>query len=342
MTAASASALDPRAADAMMSNQSIVELMQHPKLMAAIAALKEDPKSYAKLVADDPELAGLFQQLQGQMETTESSVSSERRGLKKPPPPSAADDAPPPLLEADAAEAEAAKAEGGAAFAAGDFGAACTHYERAAALEPRAHVHWSNLAAARLRLGEPANALAAAEKCVALEPRWAKGHLRLGEAHAALGAYDQADAAYEAGLLRAEGALRLQLTKALQRSRDAAKRAPKPAAAKAAAAEEVEEISTAGAQEMTDAEIRQQISELNLKTAGARRDYAAEARAQTEAAAAKAREGAAKAKAERAAAPPPAPAAAPALPPAPAPAPAPAEPEESPLSLSTDHLFDLC
>ena len=123
MTAASASALDPRAADAMMSNQSIVELMQHPKLMAAIAALKEDPKSYAKLVADDPELAGLFQQLQGQMETTESSVSSERRGLKKPPPPSA-DDAPPPLLEADAAEAEAAKAEGGAAFAAGDFGAA--------------------------------------------------------------------------------------------------------------------------------------------------------------------------------------------------------------------------
>ena len=78
-----------------------------------------------------------------------------------------------------------------------------------------------------------------------------------------------------ARLLRAEGALRLQLTKALQRSRDAAKRAPKPAAAKAAAAEEVEEISTAGAQEMTDAEIRQQISELNLKTAGARRDYAA-------------------------------------------------------------------
>ena len=90
MTAASASALDPRAADAMMSNQSIVELMQHPKLMAAIAALKEDPKSYAKLVADDPELAGLFQQLQGQMETTESSVSSKRRGLKKPPPPASA------------------------------------------------------------------------------------------------------------------------------------------------------------------------------------------------------------------------------------------------------------
>ena len=54
-------ALDPRAADAMMSNASIVELMQHPKLMKAIAALKEDPKSYSSLVADDPALFGAVQ-----------------------------------------------------------------------------------------------------------------------------------------------------------------------------------------------------------------------------------------------------------------------------------------
>ena len=69
-----------------------------------------------------------------------------------------------------------------------------------------------------------------------LEPRFAKGWLRQGEAQAALGKAADAIASFEAGLLRAEGAARLALTRALQRAREVQAKAAQEASRRAAAA----------------------------------------------------------------------------------------------------------
>ena len=75
-----------------------------------------------------------------------------------------------------------ARAEGGTCFAREDYAGAAVHYERCAALTPRDPPAWTNLAVCLLRLGRTAAALEAAQKAVALEPRFAKGWLRQGEA----------------------------------------------------------------------------------------------------------------------------------------------------------------
>ncbi len=93
-----------------------------------------------------------------------------------------------------------------------------------------------NLAVARLRLEQTEAALSAAQQAVALEPRFAKGWLRQGEAQAALGKAADAIASFEAGLLRAEGAARLALTRALQRAREVQAKAAQEASRRAAAA----------------------------------------------------------------------------------------------------------
>uniref|UniRef100_A0A7S3ARB3 Uncharacterized protein n=1 Tax=Haptolina ericina TaxID=156174 RepID=A0A7S3ARB3_9EUKA len=210
-------ALHPSVGDALLADDDVVELMQHPKLASAIQQLKEEPSAYGRLVKEDAELESLFKRLQVAMAAKEKEVGVGANG---------ADDAP-PLQEADEAECEAARAEGAALFEAGDYTRACVRYERATLLRPAEHTHWSNLAVARLRAGEPAAAAEAARRCIKLNPRFAKGHLRLGEALHATGEHGAAIEAFELGLLRAEGGVRLALTKGLQRATKAAKEAKK-------------------------------------------------------------------------------------------------------------------
>ena len=62
------------------------------------------------------------------------------------------------------------------------------------------HVFFSNRSAAYLSKGDGANALTDAEQCIQLNSQWAKGYSRKGAALHSLKRYDEAVAAYEAGL----------------------------------------------------------------------------------------------------------------------------------------------
>lgn len=222
--AQSKQALSPEVGEALLEDMSVVELMQNPKVSAAIAKLKTDPGAYSNMVASDPELGQLFLQLQGAMAQKEAEVSGSappQGGKSHAMLPSASDGATevPPLLDAEATEAEHARAQGAIAFKERDYAAARVHYERAAQLQPDDHVHWSNLAVAQLRSGAAAEAVKAARECVRLHPRGAKGYLRLGEGLLATGAAREACDAFNDGLHRAEGTVRLALTKGLQQAR---------------------------------------------------------------------------------------------------------------------------
>lgn len=193
--------LHPAVGEALLADEKVLSLMQQPKLAGAIKQLKEQPDSYAAMLASDPELAQLFEELQQAMNSKEAEHAARRS------------EEPPPLKAEDEAEADQARAEGAAAFEQADFPRACERYERAASLRPANHVHWSNLAVARLRNGETSAACDAARKCIELNPRFAKGHLRLGEALHASGMFLEAIDAFERGLQRAEGGVRLALIK---------------------------------------------------------------------------------------------------------------------------------
>lgn len=96
--------------------------------------------------------------------------------------------------------ADEAKAKGNAAFAAGNFTDAITHFTEAINLAPTNHVLYSNRSAAYASLGKYSDALSDAQKTVELKPDWAKGYSRLGAAHSGLHHYDDAVAAYKKGL----------------------------------------------------------------------------------------------------------------------------------------------
>jgi stress-induced-phosphoprotein 1 len=96
--------------------------------------------------------------------------------------------------------ADEAKAKGNAAFAAGRFDEAARHFSDAVALAPDNHVLYSNRSAAYASLHRYAEALADAERTVALKLDWAKGYSRLGAAHLGLGDHAKAVEAYEKGL----------------------------------------------------------------------------------------------------------------------------------------------
>lgn len=96
--------------------------------------------------------------------------------------------------------AEEAKAKGNAAFAAGDFNGAVSHFTDAIALSPTNHVLYSNRSAAYASLHKYADALTDAKKTVELKSDWAKGYSRLGAAHVGLGDYAEAISAYKKGL----------------------------------------------------------------------------------------------------------------------------------------------
>ena len=224
MTATPQGLLDPKVGDALLEESSVMDIMQNPKMVEAIQALKTDPTAYGRLTADDPELREMFETLRGKMDEKEQSKSAAQaatehtRTMDSP----AVEEDVPPLAEADKLECDAAKAEGTRAFEAGDFEVACARYERAAKLEKHHAPHWTNLAVARLRAGRSQQAAEAAREATRLNPRFSKGWLRLGEALEALGEFSEAVTVFEAGLKRAEGAIRLQLTKGLQRATNAA------------------------------------------------------------------------------------------------------------------------
>lgn len=77
--------------------------------------------------------------------------------------------APPPRAMADEA-----KAKGNAAFSAGRFEEAAAHFTDAIALAPDNHVLYSNRSAAYASLHRYPEALADAERTVALRPDWAR------------------------------------------------------------------------------------------------------------------------------------------------------------------------
>ncbi|CAN4127568.1 unnamed protein product [Withania somnifera] len=96
--------------------------------------------------------------------------------------------------------ADEAKAKGNAAFAAGNFSDAITHFTEAINLAPTNHVLYSNRSAAYASLGKYSDALSDAQKTVDLKPDWAKGYSRLGAAHSGLHQYSDAVSAYKKGL----------------------------------------------------------------------------------------------------------------------------------------------
>ena len=62
--------VDPKMGEALCDDQSVAQLMQHPRMAEALAQLKKDPQSYHSLVSNDPELAEMFGKLRLMMEDT--------------------------------------------------------------------------------------------------------------------------------------------------------------------------------------------------------------------------------------------------------------------------------
>lgn len=94
---------------------------------------------------------------------------------------------------------EELKDKGNAAFKAKEFDKAVEHFTDAIELN-ESHLLFSNRSGAYASLTLWKEALADAEKCVALNPTWAKGYGRKGAALEGLGQRDKAKEAYEAGL----------------------------------------------------------------------------------------------------------------------------------------------
>ena len=120
------------------------------------------------------------------------------------------------------------KAQGNAALSSKDFGEAIECYTKAIELDPTGHVFWSNRSAAKLSSGDAAGALADAEECIAVNGTWVKGFGRKGAALHQLKRWEDADAAYDAGLAIKKG------DKALLRGKADAARAADAAAAASA------------------------------------------------------------------------------------------------------------
>lgn len=72
-------------------------------------------------------------------------------------------------------------------------------------LDATDHVFFSNRSAAYLSKGDAANAMADGEKCIEINPQFAKGYSRKGAALHSLKRYAEAVSAYQAGLAVAPG-----------------------------------------------------------------------------------------------------------------------------------------
>ena len=85
-------------------------------------------------------------------------------------------------------------------FRNGNYQSAIKFFDEAIEKDPENHVLYSNRSAAYLSSGEGQKAFEDAEKCVNLEPTWAKGYGRKGAALHMLKKYDDSIASFEHGL----------------------------------------------------------------------------------------------------------------------------------------------
>lgn len=92
------------------------------------------------------------------------------------------------------------KAKGNEAFSAKNFPEAIECFSKAIELDASNHVLYSNRSASYASLNKYEEALTDAEKCVSLNPQWAKGYIRLGAAQHGLENFDAAVATYNKGL----------------------------------------------------------------------------------------------------------------------------------------------
>jgi stress-induced-phosphoprotein 1 len=95
------------------------------------------------------------------------------------------------------------KNKGNAHLQKGEFDAAIEAYTKAIELIPTDHIFYSNRSAAYLSSNQALKALDDAQVCINLAPTWPKGHSRKGAALHALKRFNDAKAAYEAGLVHA-------------------------------------------------------------------------------------------------------------------------------------------
>ena len=126
----------------------------------------------------------------------ENDLSLEDNAAVAPPPAPAA----PTVSDASKKAAERVKAQGNDALKQGKFAEAASLYGQAIGLDPTNSVYYSNRSSALCSLSKFDKALADAEKCVALKPEWAKGHLRLAGAYAGLKRHEAARDAFAAAL----------------------------------------------------------------------------------------------------------------------------------------------
>eukprot|EP00606_Chrysophyceae_sp_TOSAG23-5_P000930 GSChrysophyteH2.ASY1.ANO1.1287.1 assembled CDS len=98
------------------------------------------------------------------------------------------------------AHADAFKAEGNAAFQSGKVDDAIRLYSQAIDLHPDGHVLHSNRSAAHMKASNISKALKDAERCIELQPSWAKGYSRLGAAQQGLKRFEKAIETYKNGL----------------------------------------------------------------------------------------------------------------------------------------------
>lgn len=98
------------------------------------------------------------------------------------------------------ADANALKDLGNKAFSAKEYDKAIDLFSQAITIDPKNHVLYSNRSAAKAGKKQWAQALADAEQCIAVNPSWSKGYARKGAALHGARKYDDAVAAYEAGL----------------------------------------------------------------------------------------------------------------------------------------------
>lgn len=97
-------------------------------------------------------------------------------------------------------DANALKDLGNKAFAAKEYDKAIDLFTQAIALDAKNHVLYSNRSAAHAGKRNWTQALQDAEQCVSINPSWSKGYARKGAALHGARKYDEAIAAYEAGL----------------------------------------------------------------------------------------------------------------------------------------------
>jgi len=92
-----------------------------------------------------------------------------------------------------------AKKKGNEAFSAGDFSKAVKQFTMAIRMDKTNHVLFSNRSAAYCGCGRYEEALADAERCVKMAPRWGKGYGRKGAALTGLGQGGESVKAYLVG-----------------------------------------------------------------------------------------------------------------------------------------------